>query len=914
MIRIWGVLILVLLTGCNERTSEEHLASAKELLTDNKKAAAVISLKNAIKKSPKLAEARFILGKIYWQQNEYVSAEKELNRALTLKYPADEITLLLSRIYHKTSADVALLTLEHDLAGMTNDQKVEVAFYKIQAHLRLQQEDEAKKLLEEVSQYDTTSTFKGLADSYVLSAGEKSVEALRRVNSLLKENPEQGDALKLKAMLLLKQNKKVEAVQVYQQYTKTYPKDIASRMFLARLLTALNRTEEAEPIIDQLIKTYQNNMLLNQLKGVARFNAKDNEAALLYTEKAILQSPKDAALRLVAAYSAYQLKNCEVSYKHLSVIADKIPQAHPALRLLAICQANLGFGLEARETLSLINEVSTQGTGLFSMVSLALINQGEILKAKETLSAAPTEGNSDDLTRLGVLQLSLNEVSAIMNLEHAYEQDHSKNLTKTTLATAYLNSQQLDKALDLAKSWKKNNVNDSQAYLVAGLAYIRKLDYGNAKVEFQHLLALDSDNIKAKLLLIDVLDKLGEHAKAKTDLNALLKQHPLYVPALVKLYLFTANKTEVAEVMTLIQSKVKSSPKNIELILTLAKIQVAERDYQSSITLLTSISEYQNKSDTYWDVLGQAYMQSKQFNKAKKHYQAWLTEKPNNAFALVGNLILMDLFHEYNKAVILTSNYLKKQGRDNQLQLLYTHFLIRVENFSAANQSYSSLSKAVRDLPFSKGLLGQIQMNNNNFTDALSNLTEAYNHLPNTKNVQLIYTCYYGLGEVDKSYSFLTSHVENHPEDLESLMQLAALQINFDVDNAIELYEKSLKIAPNNFIALNNLASVYLQKNQLGKAEGNAKKALKLQPEQVYLLDTYGQILLAKKEYQRALTFLSKAVSDESVIDDIYLNYIEALFLTEQYKLAKRKIEQRHFTLTSSIKKLASLKKKYKSS
>lgn len=909
MIRIWTVLILALLTGCSEKSYEEYLDTAKQQLDGNNNSAAIISLKNAIQKSPKSSEARFMLGKIYWQQNQYSSAEKELYKALKLNHPASEITLLLSRIYHKSHDDLALLSLEHNQSGMKIEQETEVAFYKLQAHFRLQQETEARKLLEEIRQYNTTSPFKALAASYVLSSNDNSVEALGQVNTLLREHPEQGDALKLKAMLLLKQNDNAEAVNVYQQYTKIYPEDIVSHIFLARLLTVLNRTEEAEPIIDNLIKTYDNHMLLNQLKGVARYHAKDNKNALLYTEKAIQKNPKDAALRLVAAYSAYQLKDCESSYNHLSVIADKIPATHSAFRLLAICQANLGLGVEASETLSLISEVSTQDAGLFSIVSLALINQGEIIKAKEIINEAPTEGNSDDLTRLGVLKLSLNEVSATMNLELAYEQDPSKSFTKATLATAYLNSEQLDKALDLAARWKKDNTDDNQAYLVAGLTYIKKLDYGKAKLEFQQLLAVEPDNTKAKLLLIDVLDNLGEHAKAKADLKALLKQHPLYVPALVKLYLFSTNKMDA---ISLMQSRVKSSPENIELILALAKIQVAEGNFQNSVTLLSSISEYPNKSDSYWDILGQAYIKSKQFNLAKRHYQAWLVEKPNNIFALIGNLVLMDLFQEYDEAVMLTSNHLKKHGRDSQLELLYIHFLIKINNFEAANQSYYHLSKAALDLPFTKGLLGQIQMDNNNFTDALPNLFDAYNHMPNTQNVQLIYKCYYGLNKPDKSYMFLSNHVEKYPQDLESLMQLAALQININVDDSIVNYEKALQIAPENFIVLNNLATFYLEKNQLENAERNASKALTLQPDHTYVLDTYGQILLAKKEYQNALIYFSKAVNDKNVIDDIYLNYIEALFLTEQYPLAQRKIKQRNFTSSSSLERLAGLKNKYK--
>ncbi len=912
MKRIWGILIFVFLASCNEQTFDEFLDTAKKQLADNNKPAAVITLKNAIRISPSSAEARFLLGKIYWQQQQYDSAEKELNKALMLKYPAQEVIPLLAKTYHKTYSDFDLLALELNQTGMSSEQKVEVAFYKLQAHLRLNQVEEAKKITAQIKLYDTSSPFKALAESYVFFVDEKPTRALGQINKLLKETPKQADALKLKAMLLLKQNKTAQAVQVYQEYTDVYPEDIESTFILARLLTSLDRTKEAEPIVDSLMKTYDNHMLLNQLKGIARFKAKDNENALLYTKKAILQRPNDPALRLVAAYSAYQMRDCETAYRQLSFIADKIPPAHPALRLLSICQVNLGLGIEASETLTSINKVSAQDVGLFSMVGLALINQGETLRAKEILSASPREGNVEDLTRLGILQLSLNDVSAILTLEHAYKLDPNKELSKTTLATAYLHAKQEDNALALAKSLKQEDSKDGQAYLIAGLAYINKQNYESAKEEFQHLVILEPNNAKAELLLIDVLNNLGEQAKAKIKLNDLLEKHPLYIPALVKLYLFTTNKAESANVIAHIKSKVRSSPKNINLILALAKIQVAEGLYKNTVEMLTSISEHENKSDTYWDILGQAYLQLNQFRQAKNHYRDWLIEKPSNTFAIVGNLLLMDLFREFEQALLLTSKYLAMHGRDNQFELLHTYFLIKVEDFSAANQSFYRLPQAVRDLPFSKGLVGQLQMNKNNFIDALPNLLVAYNHLPNTQNVQLIYSCYYGLGQGNKSYSFLKTHVENYPDDLESLMQLAALQIDKNLDDAMENYEQALKIAPENFIALNNLASFYLQKNLLEQAEINAEKALELQPNQAFVLDTYGQILLAKKEYQRALTYFSKAVSDKSVIDDIYLNYIEALLLTEQFVLAQRKIKQRKFTLSHSIEKLASLKEKYK--
>jgi putative PEP-CTERM system TPR-repeat lipoprotein len=875
-------------------------------------AAAVISLKNAIQISPELPEARFLLGTIYWRNKQYDYAEKELNRALRLNYPAHKVIPLLSQTYHKNNTDNELLRLDHKVAGLTVEQKVEVAFYKLQAYFRLNKTDDAQDLAEEISHYDTQSPFKRLAESFALSFTEKPEAALAQVETILEQSPNQSDALKLKAMLLLQQKEPQQAVQVYQQYTELHPEDAEAAMFQARLLTELNRTEEAEPIIDKLLAKYQNNMLLNQMKGVARFNAKDNINALLFTEKAISINPKNPASRLVAAYSAFLLGNCDVVNRHLSVIAEQIPANHKALKVLSICQLNLGLGIGASETLNSLDSNSPEDTGLFSMVGLKLVEQGEYEKAKAVLDSAPKDSlDALDLTRLGLLQLSLNEVSAVVTLELAHEQDPSLDATKTILATAYLNSGQFEQAIELADRWKSIDANDTQAYLVAGLAYFKEQDYGRAKQEFKQLLSIDPGNTKAQMLLIEVDVKSGNTPKAQSDLNALLAKHPDFVPGLLKLYLFAADKTDVLDVIKRIRKQVQAAPKNIDLTLALAQIQNAENMFAETISLLESVTDQKQKTNTYWNALGQAYLQLKQYRHASEHYQAWLTQQPNNRTAIIGNLMLMDQSGKYTEALTLTKKYLQKQPEDSEIQVLNTHFLIKTGDFKTANKRYQQLSAQMQALPFSKGLLGQLQMNDNDFSAALANILIAYNNTPSTHNVQLIYRCYYELGQIEESYQFLATHVKNNPKDFESLMQLASVQIYEDQDAALKNYELALKIEPDNVYALNNLAYLYLQKNRLDDAEQKAFRALELQPDQAYVLDTYGQVLIAKKQYQKAIPYFTRAVRDANVIEGIYLNYIEALFLTEQNELATRKIKQRTFTEPSSLERLALLQRKY---
>jgi len=139
MKNLYLILLCLFIAACSEQSSESHLLAAKSHIEQQDSKSAVIELKNAIKLDPKLAEARFLLGKVYLENREYQGAEKELSRALDLKYPANKVVPLLSIAFQKTRSDVALLELSHEEKDLTVAQIVEIAFYKLQALVRLEQ-------------------------------------------------------------------------------------------------------------------------------------------------------------------------------------------------------------------------------------------------------------------------------------------------------------------------------------------------------------------------------------------------------------------------------------------------------------------------------------------------------------------------------------------------------------------------------------------------------------------------------------------------------------------------------------------------------------------------------------------------------------------------------------------------------
>jgi tetratricopeptide (TPR) repeat protein len=157
----------------------------------------------------------------------------------------------------------------------------------------------------------------------------------------------------------------------------------------------------------------------------------------------------------------------------------------------------------------------------------------------------------------------------------------------------------------------------------------------------------------------------------------------------------------------------------------------------------------------------------------------------------------------------------------------------------------------------------------------------------------------------------LNQHIEQQPTDLTAKMLLAERQIGGDLSGAILTYEEALRQNPQNYVANNNLAYLYLQKGEIDKAKGYGEKAVKLKPDNSAALDTLAQIHVAEKDYEEALNLYSRAINDAMQDEEIYLNYVEVLFLAEETFLANRKLNQREMKQDISIIRVAKLKSDY---
>lgn len=912
-------LILFFLMSCSEKSTSDHFASAKESINAQTFDTAIIALKNTIKSEPTHAEARYLLGKIYFEQQHYLSAEKELERAFRLKYNANEILPLLVKAYYKSELYLPLVELELDFGKLklSNETQSDVLLYQLLANIRLGKEEKTGAILKDIKQLDTSSIYKTLALAYEHSINNDNVQALNTLNDVLSKAPKQAEALKLRARLLLANNDINSAIATYQSYVGFYPKDLSISFVLARILMDNNQSDVAEPIIDKLLAINSEHSLLNQLKSLARFNEQDTKQALVFAEKSLTNNPTNLPTRLIAGVSAYSDKDFNKANQHLSFVADQLPTNHPALRVLASSQLALGQSVDANTTMNKFDILTPADNNLISSIGLSLIQQGESEKAKSIINKVSEENISTEaLAKLGLLKLSMRDVSGITNLENALEkllpEKLSDNKRKTkqdvemVLANAYLATKQYDKAQALADKISKEQPKSIQGEMLSSKINIQLKQFSKAQAAYNSALDKQPNNPEIKLELIKLLliENDNNKLKAFDEVKALVNTQPTYSPAISLYYLLAKDQGIQQEVIKTVEMTLKNNKNNHALIATLATMYFSEKRYKNTIEILEPLKSFNQKSDVFWPILAKSYIYKNENIKAIDAYKNWLNEAPKNKNALLNNILMLKGQTKFTEAIALTDKLIELEGETLITNGLRAELFLLNNNLTLANQTFNSLPDTIRNLPKAKGLLGKIQFQEKSYTKALANLSVAYTENISPDTSQLIYQCYKKLNQNDKASLFLQNHLKQQPDELWALMELALKQIYTERNEAIITYKKVIKINDNIAVAHNNLAFLIAEQGNLNQAIVHGNMAIKLEPENPDYLDTLGKILLDKQNIPEAVMYLSKAVENTKgeTPETIYINYIDALIADNQLLLAKRKFNNYKFSQTNKIK------------
>ncbi len=889
------MLLTITLSACDSRkSSQESIESVQVLIEEGNKAEAIINLKNVLKNDTKNAEARFLLGKLYAQQGNWLAAEKELNRAQRYFFDTDLVLPLLANVYSHLNDRAGIETLLTKDSKISDDTRQEIQYFLAVSSLASKDGSELAKIeFKNLIKNDKTSIYSHLSRSWLYSLEKNFDKGLKVVEKLLIENTNNALIIELKARTLFTANKMDLAAETYKQYLGFCPQDHHNRLMYSLALANASKFIEAEKQADLLLEINKSNPLVNQVKAQARFSAKDYGEAKKYAEIAI-NSVNLPIARIVAGFSAYQLQQPELAYDHLVVVKDILSYQHPAKKLLSAIRFQLGYEEENFSELSKA-PLSELDSNFLTLSAKELFKVGKTKKAVELMQRASDldSENSSIIYQQGLMSLFSGDDSSITLFKKALDKSPDLNAASLMLVMKLVEKKEYKEALDVAIKLEEKK--PEFAYGLMGGIYNAQGDLKTAKMYFQKILKLNKQNIVALFNLAKVSQAENNFKQSINIFQQIIEIDNQHIPSLLEMLKLADKQSLQTEVEQFFESRALTNRENVTSVIALAEYYLIKNNVEKAKNLIQqSLVRIPNTK--------KLLMEEAKIEILLKNYdlalisidKALVIDDENSvAHAARANLLLLkgDLLgaiKEQEVAVILNKN-----SFNLKLQLAFLY--LKNNQIKAAKNVEKELFQNNKNNIAYNELQGKVAFIEKDYSKALAKLTPVYENKPSDGILLLLVTSLHNLDKTSEALQMLSifEGKASEPLSIQAQLKQAELYSKASPLKAIKIYEGLINTTDNEikYILFNNLAWLHLGQGDNSKALGSAEEAIKLSPNTSAIHDTYSSMLLANGNSVKALAFSKKAYQANKLKQNYKLHYAEALLANDKKNEAKKLID-----------------------
>jgi putative PEP-CTERM system TPR-repeat lipoprotein len=863
-----------------QKTSVEYIDSAKKLVEKSQDKNAIVQLKNAIRMDKENSEARILLGSLYLQTGDLSGAEKEFDKALELQGYNDLIISSLLKIYNIESRDDDILALIDELPEVSLDDRTKYLMYSSLAYTRLGKIEKATSAIAEASELSTDSIFIKFSQAYLHANKSENIDSLAILDEIIERDSTFIEAYLLKGQLLFLREDFPNAIKSFKSYEELLPNNMKVKLLLAHTHLKNKEFSETNLNLEYLLKRLPEHAFVNQLKGIVEYQLTNYKDALFYIEKAIQNGLDTDSNKAIAGLSSFQLKQYELSYRYLQALENTVPNTHPIKRILAIVQMELGYELESSDTILDMENITEGDENLLAKASFELLKNGQLNKAKtliEDMSSIPNKG-AQEITRIGMLKLSMKDLSGILDLEDALDIDPNLPIAKKAIATAYFENENYEAVLKLASKWIKEQPSNVDGYNLAAKTHLKLKQFEVAEKMLQQALLIKKDNAYSLFYFAGKEFEKTEYVSAIDKYNQILLNTPDNIPTLIQFYLANqANETTDNAITKLKESLIRNENNYIYAIL-MSQAYYHNQNYAENVEFLETFKNKNDiKTDMFWELLSASYLKLNDHNGALRTYSEWIDISPESPLARYKKMGLQSSLGNYSGALLTSKEANRALPKVNEFKLLEIYYLTLNKQYSVAQSSLDKLSLEQRDLPLMRGVKGEILMQAGKAELAIPYLLDLYKVDSSPRNTTLLYRAFERLNRDEESYQFLLAHIKAHPNDNSSKYILANKAMEKDGALALKYYYELLESSPENYVIINNTAWLELQRKEYSTAEELILRAIKLQPGQINILDTYAQIKLEQGDKKSALKILEELVLKAPNNEAIKAKYKAAL-------------------------------------
>lgn len=860
--RLIIVLLLgALLAGCGD-SPEQMLASAKEYLSKNDSNAAVIQLKNALQENNDLAEARFLLGKIYFDMGDFPSATKELRHAARLGYSSEAVSPMLARSLLKQGEREEVI---RTFANTTlSDAGSQAAILVALGDARLSEDrPEAQHDYLEALKADPENALAVVGLARIKAAEGDLDQALSDLDSLAEKSPDVAEVHVLRAQLLFAKNRPDDALIAQEVAIRLDPKNHANHFSYVSNLLALRRMEAAESGLAAMKQNVGVTPASRYLQAYVDFLKGNLEAARDGVQEVQKSAPDFLPGQLLAGAVYFRLNDQLLAQSNLNGVLRASPNHPVARRLLVMSYLAQRDAPRAKEVLEPLLKAYPKSSEVLSLAGQVSLLAGDFDKSSDyfsqVVSLQPEDAKAR--TRLGISQLAQGNLDeGLADLATASHLDQNAGYADVAIIMTLLRDRQYDKALAAQQALEKKLPDSALTYnlkagillgkgdlagarqaleralelqptFLAAATNLARLDLrdgntGEARQRYQKIIDIDANNVGAHMALAELeMATGGDAASVRKHYDDAISSAPDAIAPKQRLIAFLLQSRQTKEALALAREMLVANPDDPVTLRLLGLAQLAAGDHEQAATSFQRLVERTPDRSGYWLDLGRAQLASGNAAGAKQSFA---------------------------RAVSITPQLYEAQ------RLLISMYL-RDKEFGEAVSSAKALQRAMPDSGAGFSLEGDVAMVQDMAEKAVPLYENAFSLTPNVGNAIKFHGSLLRAKRSKEANGLAKSWLADHPKDVLMRAYLGERAIaDGRYEEARALYLDVTAFAPESAAVLNNLAWVADQLDD-PKALEYATKALELAPESPAVLDTVGMMEVRRGKLDAGIAKLEMA-------------------------------------------------------
>ena len=856
----FGFLALAACSG--DDTAEQYIARANDALVTSEYKAATIELKNALRLEPNSAQARWLLGKVYLETGDMASAEKELERALSLGWAGEELKPALARALLAQGEYSRVRDISTE--GLSPAVTAQLRALQAQAALGLGDSWDAEELIEQALGTNPDSTEALLAKARLLASRNELEAASAALDRAIELDPGLAGAWSLRGDILVAQKDFDGALAAYDQTVNLRDNNFGDLFKRAVLNLQLGNIEASQADATAMLAKAPQHPAANYVQGVLHYQAgRYGEAitALSAAEPAFEQYP----LALFFLASAQLVEGKLDQAGGLAERYHKLaPNSIQGRKLLATIRLQQGKNTDVRSLLQPVLEASPEDVGALNLMANALIREGKTNEGIELLSRVATLQPDSPVAqvRLGAgLLMGGQGDAAEQHMETALELNPEFQQADILLVLNHMQKGDFPAAIAAAQAYQRRHLTSVTPYNLLGKVYQQAGQPEEARAAFQRALTLDAADPAANHNLAEMALADNDLVAARAYYEAVLAGHEDSVASLVQLARLDAREGNEEKLVAHLEQAMTVGPAVLEPRLLLARFYLGKGQPEKVAPLFTSLEPRQQQGPDVLRLLAMAQLSSRDASGAQFTLEQLLESSPDSApirhmmaMAVAGAGDSERAKQELERAVALDENYVPSRIALAKMALINRsgpEFDAQLEKLVAlAPESYEVLL-----------LQAAAQQGKGDKKAALVFAERAFDIAPSTATLVALGSYQEAAGDRKGAILRFDQWLKEHPEDMGTRMALAnSLQLNQQYDEAGEQYSTVLQATPDNPIALNNQAWIIRNQNPAQALE-YARKAAELAPDSAEVLDTLAVVEYINKDYSLARRSIGRALN-----------------------------------------------------